>query len=118
MHFQDGNAACHVRQFYRDAAVKAAGAQKGRVQHLGTVCRGQDHHAEQRVDRTLELGETYAMALAELGQFREAQSLQRDLIAASTRAGMTAMTARLQDRLRLYDRADPCRTPWTDEEMP
>ena len=68
--------------------------------------------------RTLELGETYAMALAELPQFSEAQSLQRDLIAASTRAGMTAMTARLQDRLRLYDRADPCRTPWTDEEMP
>lgn len=68
--------------------------------------------------RTLDLGETYAMTLAELGQFREAQALQRDLIAASTRAGMAPMTARLQARLRLYDRADPCRTPWTDEEMP
>jgi tetratricopeptide (TPR) repeat protein len=68
--------------------------------------------------RTLELGETYAMALAELGQFREAQSLQRDLIAAAGRAGMTALRARLTSRLQLYDRADPCRTPWTDEEMP
>lgn len=68
--------------------------------------------------RTLELGETYAMTLAELGQFREAQSLQRDLIAASTRAGLTAMTTRLNARLKLYDRADPCRTPWTEEEMP
>lgn len=68
--------------------------------------------------RTLELGETYAMALAETGQFREAQSLQRDLIAAAARAQMTTMQSRLSARLQLYDRADPCRTPWTDEEMP
>ena len=68
--------------------------------------------------RTLELGETYAMALAELGQYREAQSLQRDLVAAADRAGLAGTKARLTARLKLYDRADPCRTPWTDEEMP
>jgi tetratricopeptide (TPR) repeat protein len=68
--------------------------------------------------RTLELGETYAMTLAELGQYRDAQSLQRDLIAAAKRAGLADMQARLTARLALYDRADPCRTPWTDEEMP
>ena len=68
--------------------------------------------------RTLEVGETYAMTLAELGRFREAQSLQRDLIAAARRAGLAPMQARLMARLQLYDRADACRTPWTDEEMP
>jgi len=68
--------------------------------------------------RTLELGETYAMTLAELGQYREAQALQRDLTAAAERAGQAAMKARLIARQKLYDRADPCRTPWTDEEMP
>jgi tetratricopeptide (TPR) repeat protein len=68
--------------------------------------------------RTIELGETYAMALAELGMFREAQTLQRDLISAATRAGMLAARTRMPARLALYDRADPCRTPWTDEEMP
>jgi tetratricopeptide (TPR) repeat protein len=68
--------------------------------------------------RTIELGETYAMALAELGQYREAQALQRDLIDAAGRAGLSAVKARLEARLALYDRADPCRTPWTDEEMP
>ena len=68
--------------------------------------------------RTLELGETYAMALAELGQFREARALQGDLIAAATRAGLTPMVSRLRARLQLYDRADPCRTPWSPEEMP
>lgn len=68
--------------------------------------------------RTLELGETYAMTLAELGQFREAQGLQRELIAAADRAGMAPLKARLTTRLALYDKADPCRTPWTDDEMP
>jgi tetratricopeptide (TPR) repeat protein len=68
--------------------------------------------------RTIELGETYAMAMAELGMFREAQALQRDLIAAAQRAGMPAARGRLAARLALYERADPCRTPWTDEEMP
>ncbi len=68
--------------------------------------------------RTLDLGETYAMTLAELGQYREAQALQRDLIAAADRAQQSDMKARLMSRLALYDRAEPCRTPWTDEEMP
>ena len=71
-----------------------------------------------RRGRTLDLGETYAMTLAELGQYREAQSLQRDLIAAADRAQLPAQKARLTTRLALYDRAEPCRTPWTDEEMP
>lgn len=68
--------------------------------------------------RTMELGETFAMTLAELGEFRGAQGLQRDLIAAAERAGMTSIKARLTSRLQLYERADPCRTPWTDDEMP
>lgn len=58
------------------------------------------------------------MALAELGRSREAQALQGDLIAAATRAGLAPMALRLEARLQLYDRADPCRTPWTPEEMP
>ncbi|MGC4084375.1 MAG: tetratricopeptide repeat protein [Vicinamibacterales bacterium] len=68
--------------------------------------------------RTLELGETYAMTLAELGQFREAQALQRDLISAADRAGLSAIKPRLVERLALYNRADPCRTPWTEQERP
>lgn len=69
-------------------------------------------------ERSLDLGETYAMALAETGQFREAQAIQRELTTAATRAGLTATRRRLEQRQALYDRADPCRTTWTDEEMP
>ena len=68
--------------------------------------------------RTPELGETYAMTLAELGQYREAASVQRDVMRAAQRAGVTNATPRLAARLQLYERAEPCRTPWTDEEMP
>lgn len=69
-------------------------------------------------ERSLDLGETYAMALAETGQYREAQAIQRDLTAAAGRAGLASVKRRLEQRQALYDRADPCRTPWTDEEMP
>jgi len=68
--------------------------------------------------RTPELGETYAMTLAELGQYSEAASVQRDVMRAAQRAGVTSATPRLAARLQLYERAEPCRTPWTDEEMP
>jgi tetratricopeptide (TPR) repeat protein len=68
--------------------------------------------------RTIDLGETYAMALAEVGQYPQAASIQRDLIAASQRGHQAPSLQRLQGRLALYDKAEPCRTPWTEEEGP
>jgi len=68
--------------------------------------------------RTPELGETYAMTLAELGRYSEAASVQRDLMRGAERAGVANAEPRLAARLQLYERAEPCRTPWTDEEMP
>ncbi len=69
--------------------------------------------------RTLELGETMAMALAELGQFERAASVQRDLLATARKAGLAnTVAARLRVNLQRYERLEPCRTPWTLEEMP
>ena len=68
--------------------------------------------------RTIELGETYAMALAQVGEYPRAASLQRDLIAATQRSGQAASLKRLQARLALYEKAEPCRIPWTEEEGP
>jgi tetratricopeptide (TPR) repeat protein len=67
--------------------------------------------------RTLELGETFAMALAEVGQFDQAVSIQRDLVAAAQKAGLSAPIARLTANLRLYESGQPCRTPWAPDEM-
>jgi tetratricopeptide (TPR) repeat protein len=68
--------------------------------------------------RTLELGETMAMTLAELGQYDQAALVQRDLLKAAQGAGLKDAVQRLSANLRLYERREPCRTPWTDGEMP
>jgi tetratricopeptide (TPR) repeat protein len=66
---------------------------------------------------TPDLGETMAMALAELGRFQEAISIQRDLIAGGERAGARDVVRRLTENLRRYERGEPCRTPWTEQEL-
>lgn len=62
--------------------------------------------------RTTELGETLAMALAELGQFERAASIQRDILAVARKAGGGAATHRIEQNLRLYESGRPCRTFW------
>jgi tetratricopeptide (TPR) repeat protein len=68
--------------------------------------------------RTPDLGETMAMALAELGRYEEAAALQRNLIAGGEKAGAHGVVRRLAANLRLYERREPCRTPWAEDEMP
>ena len=82
------------------------------------------HRAQRLVDRlleqeqTLELGETTAMMLAELGEYDQAAAVQRDVLAAAEQAGLADVVQRLGRNLRLYERGEPCRTPWTAEELP
>lgn len=68
--------------------------------------------------RTLDLGATLAMALAASGEFARAAAVQRDLITAAEKAGLTTLRASLAANLVLYERGEPCRTPWTADEMP
>ena len=67
--------------------------------------------------RTLDLGATMAMALAELGQYSQAAALQRDLIATAEKNGLKDVVPRLKENLGLYERSEPCRTPWADGEL-
>ena len=69
-------------------------------------------------ERTIDLGETMAMALAELGRTGEAAGVQRDLIAAAEAEGMRDAVPRLAANLRLYERGRPCRAPWPDGAVP
>ena len=66
--------------------------------------------------QSLELGEALAMTFAELGQFDEAVRWQRDTMAAATQSGRHDLAPRLAENLRLYERHQPCRTPWRDDE--
>ncbi|MQA29202.1 MAG: tetratricopeptide repeat protein [Luteitalea sp.] len=68
--------------------------------------------------QTLELGEALAMSLAELGQYEQAVTVQRDVIAAAGKAGLDHVARLMGDNLELYQRREPCRTPWRNGEMP
>jgi tetratricopeptide (TPR) repeat protein len=67
--------------------------------------------------RTLELGETLAMTLAELGQYDQAVSIQRDVMKSAEKAGLTTGSKRMSQNLALYQRHQPCRTPWAEDEI-
>jgi tetratricopeptide (TPR) repeat protein len=68
--------------------------------------------------QTLELGESMAMALAELGRYDEAATLQRDVIASAKGSGREGLAGRMAENLRAYERRQPCRRPWRDGELP
>jgi hypothetical protein len=66
--------------------------------------------------RTLELMQTMAMALAEVGRFDEALQWQRDAIAAAAQSNRRDLNGRLTENLSRYERRLPCRTPWPEND--
>ena len=68
-------------------------------------------------EKSTSLGETIAMALAEQGNFAQAVSIQRDVMAAAQKAGLTASVQRMAANLALYERSQPCRTPWIEDDL-
>ena len=67
-------------------------------------------------NQTTVVGETMAMALAELGQFSDAVDVQKGVIAASQQAGAGPDVRRMTANLRLYERRQACRMPWPDDD--
>jgi Flp pilus assembly protein TadD len=67
-------------------------------------------------DNTTALGETLAMAYAEVGNFADAIGVQRSIIDAANRAGLTFDARRMSATLRLYEKGQPCRTPWGESD--
>jgi len=69
--------------------------------------------ASVRASDTLE---TMAMAQAEVGQFTEAVTWQKQAIAAAEQSGAHTVAVRITDNLRLYESRKPCRVPWRPDE--
>jgi tetratricopeptide (TPR) repeat protein len=67
--------------------------------------------------RSIELTETAAMVLAELGRFGEAASRQKEAIDAARGAGEHELARRMSENLGLYESGRPCRTPWREGEL-
>ena len=68
-------------------------------------------------EKSTSLGETIAMAEAEQGNYTQAAAIQREVIAAAQKAGMTATAQRMTANLALYERRQPSRTPWLEEDL-
>ncbi|HUR34774.1 MAG TPA: tetratricopeptide repeat protein [Vicinamibacterales bacterium] len=68
-------------------------------------------------EQTIELAETTAMALAEVGRYREAVDVQRDALTAATSANLPLVRRHIEANLRLYEAGTPCRTPFADDEF-
>jgi tetratricopeptide (TPR) repeat protein len=75
-------------------------------------------HELLKQEQDTDLGETMAMALAAVGQFDEAATLQRALIATVQRSGREDLLRAMNENLQLYVNRMPCRTPWRDDAMP
>lgn len=67
--------------------------------------------------QTIELAETTAMALAEVGRYREAVDVQREALTAATDAALPLVERHIVQNLHLYERGEPCRTPFADDEL-
>jgi tetratricopeptide (TPR) repeat protein len=65
---------------------------------------------------TPAVGETLAMALAEVGDYAQAAGIQRDVLQAVQATAPVDYVARVRERLRAYERGQPSRLPWTEAD--
>lgn len=61
---------------------------------------------------TAQVGETLAMALAELGRFDQAVQVQREVMFATEKAGATDIGGAMAANLKRYESRQPARSPW------
>ena len=66
--------------------------------------------------KTTGVAETMAMVLAELGQYRGAVEWQQVAIDVARDAGRPDLARQMSVNLAGYERGEPCRTPWRDDE--
>jgi tetratricopeptide (TPR) repeat protein len=69
-----------------------------------------------KTNKRTEVGETIAMALAELGEYEMAAAIQRGVMQAAEKAGLREEVARMMVNLRKYEQRQPCRAPWPDND--
>jgi hypothetical protein len=66
--------------------------------------------------RSPEVGQTYAMALAETGRFTEAAKLQQETLIAYERSKLPVFRPALERNLERYKRNEPAREGWAPED--
>jgi tetratricopeptide (TPR) repeat protein len=68
--------------------------------------------------QTIELAETAAMGLAEVGRFDQAIEAQQSVLAAARNANLAPVVQRAMENLALYEKRQATRRPFGDDELP
>jgi tetratricopeptide (TPR) repeat protein len=68
--------------------------------------------------QSLELAETAAMGLAEIGRFDQAVEAQRSVLEAARNDNVEQVIRRATENLALYEKKEPSRRPFADDELP
>ena len=68
-----------------------------------------------REPRSVDVDEMMAMTQAELGQYGEAVTWQREALSAAQPLARPDLVRRLADTLAAYERRQPCRRPWFED---
>jgi hypothetical protein len=68
--------------------------------------------------QTIELAETAAMGLAEVGRFDQAVEAQRSVVEAGRSANLEQVVRRATENLVRYEKREPSRRPFADDELP
>ena len=68
--------------------------------------------------QSLELAETAAMGLAEVGRFDQAVEAQQSVLAAARSNNLQPVVRRATENLALYEKREPSRRPFADDELP
>jgi hypothetical protein len=68
--------------------------------------------------QTIELAETAAMGLAEVGRFDQAVDAQQSVLAAARSNNLAPVAKRAAENLALYEKREPSRRPFADDELP
>jgi tetratricopeptide (TPR) repeat protein len=68
--------------------------------------------------QSIELAETAAMGLAEVGRYDQAIDAQRSVIEAARQANLEPVVRRATENLQRYEKRQPCRRPFAEDELP
>jgi len=68
--------------------------------------------------QSIELAETAAMGLAEVGRFDQAVDAQRSVLEAARQANLEPVVRRATENLRKYESREPSRRPFAPDELP
>ena len=71
-----------------------------------------------RGPQSIELAETAAMGLAEMGRFDQAVDAQRSVVEAARSNNLPPVVRRATENLALYEKREPSRRPFADDELP